>query len=272
MVDDGSEDGTDELLQQFSNQNVRVLRHRENRGLAAARNTGMECAEGQILFFIDADITVPPHFVESHLHYYQRGPEILGIINGTQPGPEVPDTMFTRYLYSEARGASSAGEGGTVPAHQMLFTCSSLRRRVYESVGGFDETITVYGGEDTEYAFRIAKAVEGRFVFTNHSLPRHHHYRSLKPTMQLLRGYGAKTAPYLLERHPDIKPYLGLHYLDSPLSGFKTVLWKTLLTSRVLLHTLRTTYRILPPFLRRKIIKFLLGASLIRGYLESEET
>jgi GT2 family glycosyltransferase len=63
LVDDGSTDETPVLAAQFPG--VRCVRHAQNLGLSAARNTGIEAAQGEIVAFTDADCRVD----EDWLHY-----------------------------------------------------------------------------------------------------------------------------------------------------------------------------------------------------------
>ena len=63
LVDDGSTDGIcpalcDEIAAEHP-ELIRVI-HQENRGLGGARNTGLEAARGEYLFFVDSDDTIDP--------------------------------------------------------------------------------------------------------------------------------------------------------------------------------------------------------------------
>ncbi len=61
-VDDGSRDGSGEILQRLMNRHkqVRLVRHEENRGKGAAIATGLEHAEGDIVMIHDADLEYDP--------------------------------------------------------------------------------------------------------------------------------------------------------------------------------------------------------------------
>ncbi|GAG64776.1 unnamed protein product, partial [marine sediment metagenome] len=62
IVDDGSTDGTRELLQEItlSHENIRVLYHDRNQGKGAALRTGFEGATGDIVIIQDADLEYDP--------------------------------------------------------------------------------------------------------------------------------------------------------------------------------------------------------------------
>lgn len=62
FVDDGSSDGSRECLERFASgrkgkeeAEVKILGHGKNRGVAAARNTGLENATGDYIYYVDAD-------------------------------------------------------------------------------------------------------------------------------------------------------------------------------------------------------------------------
>ena len=82
IVNDASPDGSAELLKNAVGENKRftVITHETNRGLPAARNTGIAVAKGDALFFLDSDDCLEPDAL-SYLNY-QRGqhPDVGRII------------------------------------------------------------------------------------------------------------------------------------------------------------------------------------------------
>ena len=66
LIDDGSTDGTGELCDRLTERYPAIrLFHTDNRGIAEARNLGIEQAVGQYISFVDSDDLVSPIMFES---------------------------------------------------------------------------------------------------------------------------------------------------------------------------------------------------------------
>lgn len=70
IVDDCSQDDSIELAQQVIDRyqgdiQFRIVKHDHNRGLSAARNTGIDASQGDYLFFLDSDDWLEPHCIAS---------------------------------------------------------------------------------------------------------------------------------------------------------------------------------------------------------------
>jgi glycosyltransferase involved in cell wall biosynthesis len=75
-IDDGSTDGTAEVLSSYRDPRVRVHTHRANRGLIATLNEGLELAEGIYLARMDADDVAHPERLARQTRYLDAHPEV----------------------------------------------------------------------------------------------------------------------------------------------------------------------------------------------------
>jgi len=83
VVDDGSTDGTREVLARLDGQgNVRVLFHEKNRGKGAAIRTGLQAAQGDVLLIQDADLEYDPRDYPLLLRPIEEG--IADVVYGSR--------------------------------------------------------------------------------------------------------------------------------------------------------------------------------------------
>jgi glycosyltransferase involved in cell wall biosynthesis len=73
VIDDGSTDGTRDVLRQLGDSTVRVLRHETNRGKGAAVRTGLQVASGDYILIQDADLEYDPEDWPKMIAPVQRG-------------------------------------------------------------------------------------------------------------------------------------------------------------------------------------------------------
>lgn len=147
LIDDGSTDGTLERAAECSGAiRVRTVRHPSPRGVAAARNTGARSAAGDVLVFMDADLTLPDDFADRILAHYAAGADYVLV------GSRVVDTAAapSRYLQSEHEIALAK------PELQRSSQAFSVRRKVFWKVGPFREDIP--RGDDSEFGQRVMAA------------------------------------------------------------------------------------------------------------------
>ncbi|MCW5959738.1 MAG: glycosyltransferase family 2 protein [Pyrinomonadaceae bacterium] len=153
VVNNNCTDDTDEIVGQ-QNLPVKVnLIYEKTPGAAASRNAGARVARGKYLVFLDNDILVEPDFLERHLHALQMNPScwIVGKVNNL---PEQERTAFGTFRKSLAALDSSLEIkeiSGFTGAN------SSMPRRDFEALGGFDKRFYDASSEDHELAMRARK-------------------------------------------------------------------------------------------------------------------
>lgn len=152
FVDDGSTDGTlRRLVRVGSVRTVPTIRHALPHGVAAARNSGARIATGDILVFMDADLTLPSDFAVRILAHYAAGADYVLV------GSRVADRAWapSRYLQSEHELAL------TEPEPQRSSQAFSVRSQVIQAVGAFREDLP--RGDDSEFGDRVMSAGFRRF-------------------------------------------------------------------------------------------------------------
>lgn len=80
LIDDGSKDSSGKICDNFSKYDTRIIvLHQDNTGVSAARNKGIELAEGRYICFIDSDDYIEKNYIEE-LHQLMKDEKIdLGI-------------------------------------------------------------------------------------------------------------------------------------------------------------------------------------------------
>jgi len=135
VVDDGSEDNTAELVSSYGHKLKYVKQ--QNRGAAAARNTGIEAARYDLLVFLDSDDWFDPEKLAEQLAHMQRHPDYL--ISHTQ------EVWYRRGKLLNQKKKHQKPEGFIFT--QSLKLCAvgmstvMARRQLFDLVGGFDESL-----------------------------------------------------------------------------------------------------------------------------------
>lgn len=78
VIDDGSVDDTAAVAARYGDR-IRYI-HQENQGLSAARNRGLQAAQGTLLQFLDADDVLGRHSIGKRVAYLERHPEVSAVI------------------------------------------------------------------------------------------------------------------------------------------------------------------------------------------------
>jgi glycosyltransferase involved in cell wall biosynthesis len=137
VVDDGSTDGTSELLETFSPNSGMVLNilNQPHQGVASARNMGIAAAENDIIAFLDSDD-----------HWHKRKIEIQFRSFADNPDFQISHTRekwLRRGVHLNQKKKHMPGHGNIFP--QCLQLCAvgmstvMVRKELFEQVGSFDE-------------------------------------------------------------------------------------------------------------------------------------
>jgi glycosyltransferase involved in cell wall biosynthesis len=140
VIDDGSTDNTAVVVNAFKGRLRHV--HSENGGPAAARNRGLELAQGEFIAFLDSDDLWPADKLKMQLQYLLAHPEIQYTIGQVtfflEPGASPPPGFRKELL-----------EG---PRVGRLLQAMVARKAVFDVVGPFDSRLRT--AEDVDWFCR----------------------------------------------------------------------------------------------------------------------
>jgi len=174
VVDDGS---TDDTLTRILDFNCKIVSLRKNRGPAKARNQGAEDAKSDILFFLDADITIERNTLTSIILTFQERKETSALFCSYQKNTPVENfiskhkNILHHYTHQISREEAVTFCGGF----------GAIRRKVFFSLGGFNPNIKTL--EDIELGYRLHQA--GHNILLNKDIQLTHHKQySIKDLIQ----------------------------------------------------------------------------------------
>ena len=191
LVNDGSTDNTLKIINSRSeNSIVKIINHKRNLGLSAARNSGIRAGNSDLILFLDGDMSVQHNWVKSHIEIYNRC-NVIGVVGDYCLPIKYTPNKLDMYLYNKNRGARKYPHGANISFRFFLFSNTSIKRSVLDNIGFFDEEIKTYGGEDTELAIRIWKKYPDQLVYSQKSISQHFSNKSLKQFLKDMKQYGS---------------------------------------------------------------------------------
>lgn len=151
VVSDGDTDGSGELAEQFG---AKVIRLPNCGGPARSRNVGAAHAQGDILFFVDADVEIYPATVEQVALAFQHDPALAALIGSYDDRPGATNflSQYRNLLHHYVH------QTGQKQAFTFWGACGAMRREVFLAIGGFDERYHKPCIEDIELGYRLCQS------------------------------------------------------------------------------------------------------------------
>ena len=149
IVDDGSNDQTLNMLQQYEKQDIKII-HQANRGVSAARNRGVEEGGSEWIAFLDSDDWWLPDKLQKQINFHREYPQFL--ISQTNEIWIRHNVRVNPKKYHEKR----AGWIFHICLERCMITPSAvmINRQIFEDVGFFDQNLPAC--EDYDLWLRVA--------------------------------------------------------------------------------------------------------------------
>lgn len=215
VVDDGSAIPVRESDFERTSCEVKVIRHDNAKGPAAARNTGLAACATDFVAFLDSDVVPRRGWLEALLGHFSDpavalvAPRIVGLSHS--------DNMIARYEAVRSSLDLGRREAPVVPYSTVSYVPSAAiicRRSALVDSAGFDETLRC--GEDVDLCWRLVES-GARLRYEPIALVAHDHRVGVRDWLLRKSFYGQSAAPLSI-RHPDKTAPLVI-------SGWTLVLW-----------------------------------------------
>lgn len=159
VVDDGSQPPVKRIAEEFCDRINVVYLRQENKGLAAARNTGIKAAKGQIVLFSDDDDVPAPDLIAEHLRSHQEHPDeriaVLGHLDWHSDLQVTPLMHYITHVGGEYFGYDKLQDGQFYNVWKWWGGLISAKRSLLKSVEGPFDSRLRFGYEDTELVCRL---------------------------------------------------------------------------------------------------------------------
>lgn len=188
VVDDCS---TDDSIAVAEALGVRVISTGVNAGCGNARNVGVANTSGEILYFVDSDVSLAPDAVARSVDALRADPRIGCVCGIEDPEPLLHDTQVARYRGLQYHYWSMTAEGDVTFLFPAL---CAIRRDVYQEVGPFNPALKQT--EEVDYGYRLSRRY--RLVLTSEVRGRHDHDHQLRGLLRKLFHRGRLRVPLYL--------------------------------------------------------------------------
>lgn len=176
LIDNNSSDGTIEMIEnEFPS--IKLIKNSENRGVAPARNQGLEIASGKYVVILDADMELVENSIIQLREFMERNPD-CGLVGcklvDTEGNLQFSCKRFpnvTAFLHRRLEVFSFFKNSKTLKHHTiqewdhnsvkevdyLIGACQFIRKDALDQIGFYDDKI-FYGPEDIDFCLRMWRA------------------------------------------------------------------------------------------------------------------
>ena len=187
IIEDCSTDNSREIIASYRDPRIRTIYHEKNKGVSAARNSGIKEAKGTYIAILDADDVFLETRLERMYEEIRENPEI-GLVHTDliiiTPQEEILGTLTGKKAYSSGYISGEVFRRRGCHLGQPL-----MKKECIESVGYYDETLI--GGEDYDLYHRLTHCYSIAYVQESLYLYRFHQTNATKKYRSILTHYKA---------------------------------------------------------------------------------
>jgi lipopolysaccharide biosynthesis glycosyltransferase/GT2 family glycosyltransferase len=182
VVDDGSTDGTVEIIKEFSSR-VKLYLSPTNQGVSCARNQGVRLSQGKFVAMIDSDCIAYPDWLTELIKPFEQDKNIMIV------GGRVTDIVSNNYWQMVNKGFSTFIANSNRYVDRVI-GCNMAMRLEFVLSHLYDERLKFASGDDTGLCWMCQK-MNFKVFYINSARVAHHHRSTVRASFfqQFLYGY-----------------------------------------------------------------------------------
>jgi len=203
VVDDGSPDGTRELVREMAARRPIAIEliEQPGQGSAAARNRALSVAKAPVCLFLNDDTWAHRDLLTRHRDFHLLNPRPTAALLGSIVLPRSPrPTPLMRWLQDQCFDYAGIDDPEDVGGGRFFTANVSAKTRLLRQVGGFGEAFPSAAHEDIDLGLRLEKRGM-RLAYDPDAIVEHFHPMDIAAAIERMRGIGRGLAPFV-ERHP----------------------------------------------------------------------
>jgi len=161
VVDDEPSEATEGVIASFEDPRIRYLAHDRNRGLCAARNTGIRNATADYIAFLDDDDVFLARKLELQCQVLDRSADSVGVVSCFERIHRSGGNTVVRGIRLEGNVHRALLRNDLIRMQPLM-----VRRVCFERVGFFDERLRMH--DDYDMTLRLSRSF--RFTTINEPL------------------------------------------------------------------------------------------------------
>lgn len=177
IIDDGSDDGSKELLETIKDERITILHNATRKGVSTARNMGLELAKGKYVAYLDSDNLWDSRYLAAMIGAFKKLPDADVVYSG-------------QYLFRGNEKNPYAVRFGSfnrsLLKNRNYIDINSLchKKELTDDIGGFDETLVRLVDYDL-----ILRMAENAQIYSVPVILSHYYYDNANNTITNIPGY-----------------------------------------------------------------------------------
>jgi len=200
IIDDGSNDRTEDLVKKFTDPRVKYIKLKKNQGASVARNFGLKNSVGKYIAYLDSDNQWYPDFLECMHNAFSSYPGKVMFFCKKNYRLTIKEKTKSSKVRDEFYGHKKYFDLKRLWARKIIIDTNTLvhKKEIIKKVGGWDKRLDFW--EDYEFSLRISASYPEGILYLNRALVNYQQELDFSDPKQEIARW-EKAEKYIYEKH-----------------------------------------------------------------------